>query len=351
MSIYTKTGDTGTTALFGGHRVKKYAMRVDAYGTVDELNAAISVAAKFVTSGSHKHTLENIQHQLFYFGAEVASDNRDMTQGQYNHIQTEDITSLETLIDRCMSLVPDVKGFVLPGQTKPASFLHQARTVARRAERRLVQLSEEEPIRPELLKYINRLSDALFAMAREEDYRGGWEMAIKEIAKRYRQAMKNEDERSSAVVIEAVSPEQKNMKVPAMSGLDFKCVHSLLKDALQEATRINVPVVISIVDAHGNLVNTYRMPEALLVSIDLAPKKAYTAVAMKTATHQLKQAIQPGEELYQIETSMAGDIVTFGGGYPIYLNGQIIGGLGISGGSVAEDMQIAEAALKGFNRR
>lgn len=349
MSIYTKTGDSGTTALFGGHRVKKYAMRVEAYGTIDELNAAVSVAAKFVTCDEHRQTLEIIQHQLFYFGAEVASDNRDMTQGgydgNYNHIQSENIEALEQLIDRCMAAIPAVKGFVLPGQTKAASFLHQARTVARRAERRLVQLAEEAEIRPELLKYINRLSDALYAMSREEDHRGKWEQAIAEISKRYQQAMTNTAQ-TQATQAKPVHPQGET--APA---LDFMSVHLLIKEAVQAARRIGVPVVISIVDAHGNLINTYRMPEALLVSVDLAPKKAYTAVAMKTATHQLNSAIQPGGDLYQIEISLAGNIVTFGGGYPLYLDGKIVGGLGISGGSVQEDMQIAEAALESFNRR
>ena len=341
MSIYTKTGDTGTTALFGGHRVKKYAARVETYGTVDELNAAVSVAEKFVTSDQHKKVLESIQHQLFYFAAEVASDDQDMTQSQYRHITQENIDALEQLIDRCMSVVTAVKGFVLPGQTKAASFLHQARTIARRAERRLVQLSEETAIRSELLKYINRLSDALFAMAREEDQRGKWDEVIAEISQRYQKAMQTMANNQTAEVV------QNNSIIE----LDFQATHTLLKYAMYEASRINIPVVISIVDAHGNLVTTYRMPNALLVSVDLAPKKAYTAVAMKTATHELKDAIQPGSELYQIETSLNGSIVTFGGGYPIYLNGQIVGGLGISGGSVAEDRQIAEAALSRFNRR
>jgi ATP:cob(I)alamin adenosyltransferase len=340
MSIYTKTGDKGTTALFGGHRVKKYAIRVEAYGTVDELNAAISVAQKYVTSDAHRCDLESIQHLLFYFGAEVASDSDDsVTQGPFNHIQPEDISALETLIDRCMAAVPKVNGFVLPGQTIAASFLHQARTIARRAERRLVQLSEESVIRPELLKYINRLSDALYAMAREEDSRGQWEAAIAEIARRYRQALLSQP-----------ATEKVNTLSPISTDLDFKSVHGLLKDAMQEAMQINVPVVIAIVDEHGNLINTYRMPNALLVSVGLAPKKAYTAVAMKTATHELKQSVSPEGELFQIETALNGDIVTFGGGYPLYKNGRIVGGIGISGGSVAQDMQIAEAALKGFNK-
>jgi len=90
---------------------------------------------------------------------------------------------------------------------------------------------------------------------------------------------------------------------------------------------------------------TYRMPDALLVSLDLAPKKAFSAVALKTATHNLGPAVQPGADLFQLEASLGGKIVTFGGGYPLYRAGQLIGGLGISGGTVAQDRQIAERAI------
>ena len=91
------------------------------------------------------------------------------------------------------------------------------------------------------------------------------------------------------------------------------------------------------------------MPDALLVSLELAPKKAYTAVALKAATHELSAAIQPGADLFQLEASTGGKVVTFGGGYPLYRNGYLVGGLGISGGSVEQDMKIAQAAIHGLH--
>nr|WP_277349818.1 heme-binding protein [Vibrio plantisponsor] len=122
----------------------------------------------------------------------------------------------------------------------------------------------------------------------------------------------------------------------------------LLQLAIAEAKQIGIPIVFALVDAHGNTILSYRMPHALLVSSELALKKAYTAVALKMATHELHNLVQPGQPLFQIEASCSDQLVSFGGGYPIFADGKIIGGIGISGGSVEEDMQIAQAALKGL---
>lgn len=127
----------------------------------------------------------------------------------------------------------------------------------------------------------------------------------------------------------------------------FNQADTIIEKAKQKAEEINVPVTIAVVDSSGRLIAEKRMEEALLVSLDLAVKKAYTAVAMKAPTHKLKDSSQPGAPLYQIEsnTSTGGGIVTFGGGLPIYLEGKIIGGIGVSGGSVEEDQIIAEAGI------
>ncbi len=110
-------------------------------------------------------------------------------------------------------------------------------------------------------------------------------------------------------------------------------------------------MVVSIVDAHGTETVTWRMPDALLVSSELAPKKAWTAVAMKTATHELAATVQPGAAVYGLESHLQGKVVTFGGGYPLWRDGQLIAGLGISGGSVEQDMAIAQAAMAAINVR
>lgn len=325
MAIYTRTGDAGTTALFSGQRVSKTHPRVEAYGTLDELNATLSLCLCAVQSADVKPFLETVQLQLFWFSAELASESETPSPTQ-RYISTEEIAVLEHIIDQAMAQVDEVHSFILPGRCEAAARLHVARTLARRAERRLVDLTGQVNVRQVLLRYINRLSDCLFALARLEDHLNHQQRIITEVATRYRAAA-------------SVTPEQ-----TAMS-LSFHELHQLTRAAMERANALGVPVVISVVDAQGIGMLTWRMPDALLVSSDLAPKKAWTAVAMKSATHDLTSAVQPGSALYGLEAQMAGKVVTFGGGVPLWRDGNIIGGLGISGGSVEQDIDIAQTAL------
>ncbi|MBJ7221575.1 MULTISPECIES: cob(I)yrinic acid a,c-diamide adenosyltransferase [unclassified Brenneria] len=330
MSIYTKTGDAGTTALFTGQRVKKSHPRVEAYGTLDELNAALGLCVRVVDNQENGRLLETVQYQLFYFSAELASENAEPLAAGRRWIEAGDIVALEQAVDRCMSVVPPVNGFVLPGACEAGGRLHFARTLARRAERRLVELAEQAPIRPVLLQYLNRLSDCLYALARDEDHRHRQARMVETVLSRYLAAA------SAAQPI-------------ASAALAFAEIHQLIKTAVDAAIKLHVPVAIALADRHGNSIMTYRMPDTLLVSSELAPKKAWTAVAMKTPTHLLGPSIQPGAELFQLESSTGGKVVTFGGGYPLWRNGRLVGGLGISGGSVEQDQHIAEAAISALH--
>ncbi|EGT0638185.1 two-domain cob(I)yrinic acid a,c-diamide adenosyltransferase PduO [Citrobacter werkmanii] len=332
MAIYTRTGDAGTTALFTGQRVSKTHPRVEAYGTLDELNAALSLCICAAKSPEHRQLLENIQLQLFWFSAELASESEQPNPEQ-RYISSEEIAALETAIDTAMGRVPPLHSFILPGRSEAASRLHFARTLARRAERRLVELSADIDVRHVLIRYINRLSDCLYALARAEDHDAHQNDIIQKVAERYLSAI-----RTSAI------------KEPAMS-LSFQELHQLTRAAVTRAEELQVPVVISIVDANGTQTVTWRMPDALLVSSELAPKKAWTAVAMKTATHELTSAVQPGAALYGLESHMQGKVVTFGGGFALWREGLLLGGLGISGGSVEQDMDIAETAIAAINVR
>lgn len=365
MSIYTKTGDKGTTSLIGGQRLKKYHPRVEAYGTVDELNACLSVAVHLVRDDVNRQLLLAIQHQLFWIGAELADDQPAQRDSRVQRISEEHIAHLEREIDRCMSVLPPVTGFVLPGDSPAGSQLHLARTVARRAERLVVQLADETTIRAELLRYLNRLSDCLYALARSEDQRAKNDAVIAEVMRRYQAGVggdatangNREDAlnpatnpvRDIAITGPGADDEQARADNPvrhaAADGLDFALMHGLMRAAVEAAREQAISVVISIVDPHGNPVMTYRMPDSLLIGLEMAPKKAFTAVALKTATHNLGPAVQPGAELFQLETSSGGKIVTFGGGYPLFRSGRLIGGLGISGGSAEQDRQIAQRAV------
>lgn len=332
MAIYTRTGDAGTTALFTGQRVSKTHPRVEAYGTLDELNAALSLCICAAKNPQHRLLLENIQLQLFWFSAELASESEEPTPEQ-RYISSEEIAALEAAIDTAMGRVPPLRSFILPGRSEAASRLHFARTLARRAERRLVELSTEISVRHVLMRYINRLSDCLYALARAEDHDAHQNDIIQKVAERY------------LATVQAPA-----IKEPTMS-LSFQELHQLTRAAVTRAEELQVPIVISIVDANGTQMVTWRMPDALLVSSELAPKKAWTAVAMKTATHKLTSAVQPGAALYGLESHMQGKVVTFGGGYALWREGLLLGGLGISGGSVEQDMDIAETAIAAINVR
>ena len=170
MRIYTGTGDQGTTGLFGGGRVEKDDPRVEAYGAVDETNACLGVAIAHLTPGPLTERLETIQADLFRVGAELAclpgkEDRLGMTL-----VESDDARRLEVFIDELEAGLEPLKTFVLPGGSAAASFLHQARTVCRRAERRVVAARSLGPVRSELLVYLNRLSDLLFVLARYENH-------------------------------------------------------------------------------------------------------------------------------------------------------------------------------------
>ncbi|AJI81736.1 putative propanediol utilization protein: B12 related [Yersinia enterocolitica] len=336
MSIYTKTGDAGTTALFTGQRVKKSHPRVETYGTLDELNAALSLCARVAQGEENLQLLDAIQHQLFYFSAELASEGIETPPSGRKSISEQDIQALEQAVDRCMAQLPPVQGFILPGNTEAGSRLHFARTLARRCERRLIELAEQVPVRPVLLQYLNRLSDCLYALARDEDQRQTLQQTAHTVVARY----------LAATTEKPVATTQ-----PTSAGLGFSDVHQLVKLAVEAAMTLQIAVVVALADRHGNMIMTYRMPDTLLVSSELAPKKAWTAVALKTATHQLSAAIQPGADLFQLEASTGGKVVSFGGGYPLWRDGQLVGGFGISGGSVEQDMYIAEAAISALHLR
>ena len=158
--IYTRTGDDGTTGLGTGQRVPKDCARVEAYGTVDELNACVGLVLTMPTLPALiRNALPEIQHRLFDLGGELAVPGR-------NVIIAADSTDLERVLDELNASLPPLKDFVLPGGNPGAAASHLARAVCRRAERRVITLQREEPVNPESVRYLNRLSDLLFVMSR-----------------------------------------------------------------------------------------------------------------------------------------------------------------------------------------
>lgn len=167
FKVYTKTGDDGTTGLVGGTRVKKYDARLEAYGTVDELNASIGLIRSHELPVEITKLLIEIQNKLFNIGSRLASDEKGEEITASLSITEKDINLLEKSIDSFEENLPALTGFVLPGGEISASQCHVARTVCRRAERRILDFSENYPVQNEIIKYINRLSDFLFVLARK----------------------------------------------------------------------------------------------------------------------------------------------------------------------------------------
>ena len=172
MKIYTKTGDAGETGLFGGGRVRKSHARVEAYGTVDELNALLGLARTHALPAPAPEWLETIQNHLFYLGADLATPSDAQVEGVVR-LDAESVHALEQAIDAMNELLPPLKSFILPGGTPAAATLHVARTVCRRAERVCVALGDAESINPTILVYLNRLSDFLFTLARWVNHHAG----------------------------------------------------------------------------------------------------------------------------------------------------------------------------------
>jgi len=170
MTIYTRKGDSGQTSLFSGERVEKDDLRVEAYGTVDELNSILGMAASLCRTDRTLEILNELQEQLFVGGGELASGGETPSIGA---ISEEDWRVLEQWIDELTAQIPKLKNFILPGGTQGSATLHLARAVCRRAERLIVRLSREAGINPELITYINRLSDLLFTLARYENILDG----------------------------------------------------------------------------------------------------------------------------------------------------------------------------------
>jgi len=171
--VYTRTGDTGSTRLVGGKKVAKDAARIEAYGTIDELNSVLGLARvfnddlkdKLPASKQLDDIFRRLQNELFDLGSELATPPDFSYEGMFR-IGDGEVKALERIIDTCQEDLEPLNSFILPGGGKVGGFLHQARTVCRRAERDILRLSREEELRPWPLKYVNRLSDLLFVLSR-----------------------------------------------------------------------------------------------------------------------------------------------------------------------------------------
>ncbi len=167
MRVYTKTGDDGTSGLIGGTRVEKYDLRLESYGTIDELNSWLGLIRSQQVDEPTNELLLSVQNNLFIIGARLASDGTRADLTEKLALNPVEITKLEREMDRILDLLPPMEHFVLPGGSNAVSYCHLARTVCRRAERRVCMLAKEVGVPAELIRYLNRLSDYLFVLSRK----------------------------------------------------------------------------------------------------------------------------------------------------------------------------------------
>lgn len=329
-NIYTKTGDKGQTGLYGGERVWKDSLQVEAYGTVDETVSAMGAA--YALSGCKKvrDAVHQIQRRLFILGAELASDRKGK-QLLKDRVDEEDIKTLEGYIDDCVQIIGEQHQFVVPGENQVSAAFHIARTVARRAERMMIRLSREEEVREELIRYMNRLSDTLYAFARLEEH----EEKIRQISQKVM-------EKIQGVTREDRQKDQQSGDLPK---LNLQTAQKLASYAQEKAEDMGISIVVSVVCAGGNLILLHRMDGSLLVSVKVAEAKAYTANSFKMRTKDLSPLMYPNQALHSIE-NVDPKITSVAGGVPYFCGGRVVGGVGVSGGTAEEDRIIVEYALE-----
>lgn len=335
MGIYTRGGDKGETSLLGGSRVSKDNLRVEVYGTLDEATSALGMARSTTTSVDICRKIIELQGELINVMAELATQPAEAGGQQKANVvgvQPIQIARLEEMIDIYEAERIATGQFVRPGGSLASAALDLARAVVRRAERRLISLGRQEEINPHLLKYLNRLSDLLYVMARIDEQR-----EIEQVIK---------DSLEATVDSEAkfyCSCEGGNGKM----ALTLADCDRMIEAGIGRALEVGVPMVLAVVDESGNVIETRRMDGALAVSIELAPHKAFTAATIRMPTQELAKLAQPGAPLYGIDVNMP-KLTLVGGGLPVQKAGAVIGAVGVSGGSVEQDVDVAKAMLAAF---
>lgn len=345
MNIYTKNGDKGTTDLVRTKNVSKSDDRIGLVGTIDELTSHMGVVKTMLTDGDIIRMLEKIQETLITVMAGVA----DPYNREY-HINDDKTQLLEEEIDRMEGLFERPKKFILPGGTRLSAEIDVARTVARRAERALASVGVKFGADTGAKKYMNRLADYLYVLARYEDAKnsGKAQPAAAPEPENRAESEKHMEENRNISVSEAVI--QEVMKRMGIQGkITLESAKRLIEKIEKEAARQGKKAVIAVCGPEGNPIAVHVMDGAFLVSFDVAMKKAYTSVAVKMSTKELSVLAQPGQTFYGVDKMDGGKIVIFGGGVPLKVGDTIIGGLGVSGGTGEEDHALAEYGLSVLN--
>lgn len=331
--VYTRGGDAGQTSLLGGSRVDKDDLRVEVYGTMDEGTSLLGLARATTQYDDLCRHIIDIQGELIPVMSEAAfvPDGKP-TKFAIPRVKPEQVARLEGIIDSYNEEWIQTGQFVRPGGSPASAALDSARAIFRRAERRLISLNRQEAVNPHLMKYVNRLSDLLYVLARIDEQRTLIQTISDSLPPEMRGVMAGNGR----------SPQGDLEMELTLTDCD-----RLVEAGMKKAAEIGVPMVLTVVDQNGDVIESRRMDDALIVSITLAPHKAYTAATVRLATHDLAKAAQPGESLYSIDVNLP-KITLVGGGIPLQKAGKVVGAVGVSGGSVAQDIAVAEAMVAAY---
>jgi ATP:cob(I)alamin adenosyltransferase len=313
MSVYTRNGDEGFTELFNGTRVSKNDCTIEFLGTLDEFTSHLGITRAETNLNEIKDIIYSVQNELIKIMAYIAGNEAliDMTAK---------VKQVEEWIDSFEKKYLKVKEFVIPGNSKTSAELDVARTVARRAERVLGDLTSKREIDTGLKKYINRISDLLYVMARYYDF---YDLIDKKI---------NE-------VLKTGIPKVENKEILTLS----RAV-KLIDIVQARAVEIGINVVTAVAGDKGNIIAVHHMDDALPGGYDIAVNKAFTSASLKMSTEYIGKLAIPSGPLYGIQNTNGGRIVVFGGGCPLKNNNTVIGGIGVSGGTAEQDIELANYA-------
>lgn len=323
--IYTRRGDSGETSLLNGKSVKKSSIQVEAYGVIDEANAVIGFAKSLVEDQQIKSILTEIQEKFILVGAYLSA-GEDYEICVKEKITSADIAYLEMHIDEYNKKLLPLHKFIIPGENSSSASLHIARTVVRRAERAAVKLNESIKFPIEILKYINRTSDILFVLSRIEDDN----RTINYIKNRLKEILE-------------INVESKNF-----IKLTLDIAKRIVAVGEKKAKELGKDFVFTVVNSEGNLILQEKMDNAILISVEVSRKKAYTSASLRAATADMAEMIKPGRSLYTLQNDPK--YVMFGGGIPLFIDGELVGAIGVSGGSVEEDLTVVKECENEFKK-
>lgn len=301
--IYTGFGDKGYTRTIKNMRVPKSDSLIELLGTLDEFSSMLGSAKAFITDKELIDDIELVQRKLIEINGEIAGGAVSVTD--------ECVAAAERMIDKYQSHIEPFNGFTIPGKNRESALLHSARTICRRAERIAVKVGQFGRLRSVMLIYLNRLSDLIYSFACYA-------------------------ERGVHTVVSVNEP-----AAESSAGLTLAIAKDLAKAIEDYASSLGLNIVVAVLDAGANLILLHSMDNAYIASCKIAQDKAYTAVSLKMPT---KTALDEsrGGALDGLSATSDNGLLLLGGGMPLKMNGRIVGGLGVSGGTAEQDIDFAE---------